>query len=248
MKTIIVDDIKKNREILVELLGDYCPQVEIVGQASDVNSAFPLIQEQNPDLVLLDVEMPEGTGFDLLDKFEQVSFEVVFVTAHDRYALKAIKFCALDYILKPVDVKELIQAIHRVSEKLKERNSSSNFSHLIQNIKNKNILQHKIAVPTQEGFIFVEVDDILRCEADGSYTSIILKNKKSIYATRKIKGFDDLLSDYHFFRVHRSFLVNLNYIEKYHKGEGGYVVMSDGISVDVSRRKKDEFLERLNSV
>lgn len=248
MKTIIVDDIKKNREILVELLTDYCPQVEVVGLASDVNTAYSLIIEQKPDLVLLDVEMPGGTGFDLLDKFEQVSFEVVFVTAHDRYALRAIKFCALDYILKPVDVKELIQAIHRVNEKIKERDSSSNFSHLIQNIKNKNLNQHKIAIPTNEGFIFIEVDDILRCEADGSYTSVILKNKKSIYATRKIKGFEELLSDYHFFRVHRSYLVNLNYIEKYHKGEGGYVVMSDGVSVDVSRRKKEEFLERLNSV
>lgn len=248
MKTIIIDDIKKNREILLDYLTDYCPQVEVVGQAENVRSGFAIIQEQQPELVLLDVEMPGGTGFDLLDQFEEVSFEVIFVTAHDRYALKAIKFCALDYILKPVDVKELIQAIHRANEKLKERSSSTNFSHLISNIKNQNINQHKIALPTQEGFIFIEVNDIIRCEAEGSYTQVILKNKKSILATRKIKGFEELLSDYHFCRVHRSSLINLNYIEKYHKGEGGYVVMSDGATVDVSRRKKDDFLEMLNTL
>ncbi|MGK0388296.1 MAG: two-component system LytT family response regulator [Maribacter sp.] len=248
MKTIIIDDIKKNREVLLELLTDYCPKVEVIGEAEDATSAYAIIKEKQPDLLLLDVEMPDGTGFDLLDKFDDVSFEVVFVTAHDRYALKAIKFCALDYILKPVDVKEFIQAIHRATEKLKERNFSANFSHLVQNMKNKNIRQHKIAIPIQEGFIFIEVNDILRCEADGSYTQVMLKSGKNIYATRKIKVFEDLLSDYHFFRVHRSYLINMNYIEKYHKGEGGYVVMSDGTTVDVSRRKKDDFLERLNAV
>ncbi len=248
MKTIIIDDIKKNREVLIGLLEDFCPSVNVVGEADGVESGISIIHEHSPELLLLDVEMQDGTGFDLLGRLGKVDFEVIFVTAHDRYALKAIKFCALDYILKPVDVKELVHAIHRASEKLKERNSSNNFTHLIENFKNSNIQQHKIAIPTQEGFIFVEVNDILRCEAEGSYTQVILKNKKPIFATRKIKGFEELLSDYHFFRVHRSFLINLNDIEKYHKGEGGYVIMSDGVSVDVSRRKKEEFLEKLNSV
>ncbi len=248
MKTIIVDDIIKNREILIEMLTDFCPQVEIIGEADNVASALSIIQKNTPDLVLLDIEMPDGTGFDLLEKIGNISFEVVFVTAHDRYALKAIKFCALDYILKPVDVKELIKAIHRADEKYKQLNSSNNFSHLIHNIKNQNINNHRIALPTQDGFVFIEVNDILRCEAEGSYTQVFLKNNKNIFATRKIKGFEELLNDYHFFRVHRSHLINLNYIEKYYRGEGGYVVMIDGTSVDVSRRKKEEFLERLKSV
>ncbi len=248
MKTIIVDDIKKNREVLKEMLSDYCPQVDIIGEAENVESARELILGTPPELLLLDVEMPDGTGFDLLNKIDSINFEVVFVTAHDRYALKAIKFCALDYILKPVQLKELIQAIHRAGEKLKERNSSANFSHLLHNIQNKNTGDHRIAIPTQEGFVFIEVSDIIRCEADGSYTQVFLKNKKSIFATRKIKGFEDLLQDYNFFRIHRSHLINMNHIEKYHRGEGGYVTMIDGCSVDVSRRKKDEFLERLNSV
>ncbi|MGB1216264.1 MAG: LytR/AlgR family response regulator transcription factor, partial [Saprospiraceae bacterium] len=222
--------------------------VNIIGEADDVAPAIHLIQSQNPDLVLLDIEMPNGTGFDVLQALGEVNFEVVFITAHDRYALRAIKFCCLDYILKPVDIKELIQAVHRASEKLKERNSTENFSHLLSNIQDKNPKQHKIALPTQEGLVFIKVDDIMRCEADGSYTRIILKDKSKIIATRKIKGFEELLTDYHFFRVHRSHLVNLEYIEKYHKGEGGYIIMSDGTSVDVSRRKKDEFLEQLNSI
>ncbi len=248
MRTIIIDDIKKNREVLLEMLSDFCPQVEVIGEAEDVEVGVQLIEELQPDLVLLDVEMPSGTGFDLLEQLKEISFEVVFVTAYDRYALKAIKFCALDYILKPIDIKELIQAVHRAEKKLAEKKSKNNFTHLIHNIKNKNTHHHRIALPTQEGFIFIEVHDIIRCEAEGSYTQVFLKNKNTIFATRKIKGFEELLNDYNFFRVHRSHLINMNYIEKYHKGEGGYVVLTDGTSIDVSRRKKDEFLERLNSV
>ncbi len=248
MRTIIVDDIAKNREILQGLLADFCPQVEVVGTAEDVAPAHPLILEQEPDLVLLDVEMPGGTGFDLLEKFDDVNFEVIFVTAHDRYALQAIKFCALDYLLKPVDIKELIQAVHRAGEKLKERKSTEKFEHLLKNIRSKETRQHKIALPTLEGFVFIQVENIIRCEAEGSYTNVFLEGGKSICATRKIKGFEELLNDYDFFRVHRSHLINMNKIEKYHRGEGGYVVLSDGISVDVARRKKDEFLERLNSL
>ncbi len=248
MKTLIIDDIKKNREVLQQMLSDFCPQVEIIGEADDIGTAIELIEKTDADLILLDVEMPSGTGFDVLEKITTTNFEVVFVTAHDRYALQAIKFCALDYILKPVDVKELIKAIHRADEKYKQKNSAENFSHLIHNIKSENIHHHRIALPTQEGFIFVEVNEIIRCEADGSYTQVILKNKNPIIATRKIKGFEDLLKNYNFFRVHRSHLINMNYINKYYRGEGGYVVMVDGTTVDVSRRKKDEFLEHLNSV
>ncbi len=248
MKTLIIDDIKQNREQVRKMLSDFCPQVRIAGETDDVISAIDLIQSEKPDLVLLDIEMPNGTGFDVLQGLDKVDFEVIFITAHDRYALRAIKFCCLDYILKPVDVKELIQAIHRASEKIKARNSTENFSHLLSNIQDKNPKQHKIALPTQEGLVFIKVNQIMRCEAEGSYTQIVLNDKSRILATRRIKGFEELLTDYHFFRVHRSHLVNLEYIEKYHKGEGGYIVMSDGTSVDVSRRKKDDFLEQLNSI
>ncbi len=248
MKTIIIDDIAKNREVLVHLLGDYCPQVEIVAVADSVGDGVKEITGREFDLLLLDVEMPDGTGFDLLDQLDHVDFEVIFVTAHDQYALKAIKFCALDYILKPVDVKELIQAIHRATDKIKERRSKEHLEHLLVNMRTPETAHHKIALPTLEGLVFITVDKIIRCEADGSYTKVVLNGQPPIVATRKIKGFEDLLGEYGFFRVHRSHLVNLRYIEKYYRGEGGYVSLSDGTSVDVSRRKKEQFLEKLRSL
>ena len=192
--------------------------------------------------------MPNGTGFDLLRRFPSPDFEVIFTTAHDQYALQAIKFCALDYLLKPIDIEELVIAVQKMNTKIKDHNSQERFSHLIENLNNANHKNHKIGIPTQEGLIFIKVDDILYCTADRSYTFIHLKNKKKIIATRKIKEFENLLSNHDFFRVHRSYMVNLNYIEKYYKGTGGYIVMSDGQSIDIARRKKDEFLERLSKL
>ncbi len=248
ISVVIVDDVKKSRETLEQMLQNYCPHTEVVGKAGSANEAFKLIQETEPQLVLLDIEMPNGTGFDLLEMFDSISFEVIFTTAFDQYALKAIKFCALDYLLKPIDIKELIQSIHKAGERLRNHNEKDNFSHLLTNLKHKNSPTNKLALPTQEGLVFIVVQEIIRCEAEGNYTSIFFKSGKRIVTTRKIKDFEELLSEHHFFRVHRSHLINLSYIEKYFKGDGGYVVMADGSSIDVARRKKEDFLERLSRV
>jgi len=245
---VIIDDISKARALLLELLHQNCPNIEVVGMAASAEEGHFVILEKQPQLIFLDVEMPNGTGFDLLGRFSAPKFEVIFTTAHDRYALKAIKFCALDYLLKPIDIEELVVAVAKMEQKIQSQPQQQNYSYLIENLKNNNHQDHKIGIPTQEGLIFIKVSDILYCTADRSYTFLYLKNKKSMVATRKIKEFENLLSAHDFFRVHRSHLINLNYIEKYYKGTGGYVVMSDGKSLDVARRKKEDFLEHLSKL
>lgn len=248
IKTIIVDDVLKSQALLTQLLALHCPTVEVVGTANSVDSACPLILTHHPDLILLDIEMPHKNGFELLKLFPNPSFEVIFTTAFDQYALRAIKFCALDYLLKPIDVAELKIAIQKTTQKRHQQNQHQNFSYFLENLKSPNTQDHKIGLPTLEGLIFIKVSDILRCEAAGSYTNVLLLHKKTIIATRKIKEFESLLGGHNFFRVHRSHLINLHYIEKYYKGSGGYVVMSDGSSIDVARRKKEDFLKQLSKI
>lgn len=248
IQAIIIDDIQKSRALLLQLLHQNCPNIQVVGMASSADEGHFVILDKQPQLVFLDVEMPNGTGFDLLERFGTLDFEVIFTTAHDRYALQAIKFCALDYLLKPIDIEELVVAVDKMEQKLQNTSKNKNYAYLIENLKNNNHQDHKIGIPTQVGLEFIKVSDILYCTADRSYTFLYLKNKKSMLATRKIKEFENLLSTHDFFRVHRSHLINLNYIEKYYKGTGGYVVMSDGKAIDVARRKKEEFLEQLSKL
>jgi two-component system LytT family response regulator len=248
ISAIIIDDIQKSRAVLLQLLQRNCPQINVVSMASSADEAQLQILEKQPNLIFLDIEMPNGTGFDLLKRFPTPDFKVIFTTAYDQYALQAIKFCALDYLLKPIDIEELQVAVQKMANKIHAPKSSNRFTHLIENLNNHNHKNHKIGIPTQDGLIFIKVDDILYCTADRSYTFIQLKNERKIIATRKIKEFENLLSQHDFFRVHRSHLINLNYIEKYYKGSGGYVTMSNGQAIDIARRKKDGFLERLDKL
>ena len=248
IRAIIVEDVPRSQETLFKMLIQNCPQVSILGMANSVDTAYDLIVQSQPNLILLDIEMPQKNGFDLLIKFPNPDFEVIFTTAHDQYALRAIKFCALDYLLKPIDIQELQLAIQKTEQKLRSNITNQNFTHFLENLRNQNSQDHKIGLPTAEGLLFIKVSQILRCEAAGSYTNIFLRNKKQIIATRKVKEFENLLAEHDFFRIHRSHLINLNYIEKYYKGAGGYVTMSDGTSIDVARRKKEEFLDRLSRI
>ena len=180
IKTIIVDDVQNNREVLQHLLIEHCPTVQICSFAGNVEEAYIVIQNLQPDLVLLDIEMPPSNAFELLKRFPNPNFEVIFITAHNQYALRAIKFCALDYLLKPVDIQELKAAIDKVSNKHITTDKQLGFSTLIENMLNKNQHEHKIALPTLEGLIFVKVHQIIRCEADGSYTKVHLESKKTL--------------------------------------------------------------------
>jgi two-component system, LytTR family, response regulator len=248
IKALIIDDEAGCRELLNNLLTRYCPDVIVVSKASSAAEGFEKINTEKPQLVFLDIEMPGGNAFDLLGRFQEINFDIIFTTAYDQFAIKAIKYSAADYLLKPIDPDELKQAINKIISK-KESNE-----HL--NMKLKTLLENirpvqksgKIAVPDGDGYTFVQINEIIRCESDGNYTSIILSGGKKILASRTLGEFEDLFSDERFFRVHRSHLVNLEKIKKYLKGEGGYVILEDNSQVEVSRRKKAEFLEKLSQL
>jgi two-component system, LytTR family, response regulator len=248
IKAIIVDDEAKSRSTLQSLVERHCPNVSVMDMADSVASALSSIEQHQPQLLFLDIEMPHGSGFTLLEKIKNPSFHVIFTTAYDHYAIKAIKFSALDYLLKPVDVDELTAAVNKIEEKQKsEKKQLPDFELLLSNLKTKGA-SAKIAIPTFEGLQMVDAKDIIKCTAAESYTHITLMNGTRITVSRILKEYEELLSDLNFFRVHNSCLVNLAHVVKYIKGEGGYVIMSDGESVEVSRRKKNELLSRLSRV
>ena len=247
LQTLIIDDEKRGRELLRMVLSTHCPEVKVIGEASNIKEAYNLIVQTDPDLIFLDIEMPGGTGFDLLSKFDEINFEVIFVTAFDKYAIKAIKFSAMDYLLKPVDEEELVKAIKKVEENQNKKSNKERINNLVSNVK-KTSDNQKIGLTSSDGLEFIEIKTILRCEADGKYTSVFLHDGKKLLVSKNLKEFEDLLTDYNFFRIHHSHLVNLDYIKKYQSDRGGYVVMSDGSTITVSQRKKEDFLNSLKKI
>jgi two-component system LytT family response regulator len=248
IKVIVIDDEKGARESLHNLIDKYCPQIEVAAKASNIDEAFKLINELSPQLIFLDIEMPNGNGFDLLQKFDSINFDIIFTTAYDHYAIKAIKYSAIDYLLKPIDIDDLKNAVERVVKKQKDKTiQNEQLLSLLSNIKPEQN-DKKIALHDGDGLTFVRLKEIIRCESDGNYTSIILEGNKRIVTSKTLGEYEELFSNENFFRVHRSHLIHLHHIKKYIKGEGGYVLMSDGSQVEVSRRKKQEFLDKLSLI
>jgi len=248
IKTIIVDDEEKSRVTLNNLVTKHCPSLAITDLCDSVGSAIKSIAKNAPDLVFLDIEMPFENGFTLFEKIKNPSFQVIFTTAYDQYAIKAIKYSALDYLLKPVDVEDLKSAVEKCVEKNETKSSrSDDYEMLLSALKLKS-KSAKIAVPTFDGLQMINANDIVKCIADESYTHITLVDGSKLVVCRILKEFEDLLSDYNFFRVHNSSLINLTHVKKYVKGDGGYVLMSDDETVEVSRRKKNELLSKLTLV
>jgi two-component system LytT family response regulator len=243
IKAILIDDEAHCLDTLSILLKEYCPDVQVMDQCRSAKSGLQAIEKTNPDLVFLDIEMPGMNGFEMLEQFSEIPFAIVFTTGYDQYAIKAIHFSALDYLLKPIDPQELISAVKKVQEQ-RHRPVAEQFQMLLQQIQDKNHQFNKIAVPTAEGFELIPADEVVRCEADDNYTHLFLKSKNKITACRTLKEMEEQLHDFSFFvRVHHSYLVNLNEVTKYIRGEGGYLVMSDGSSVNVSRSRKDSLLK-----
>lgn len=245
IRTILVDDEVDSIRILQRLLETYCPNVSIVGTANGVETALELVRETKPDLVLLDIEMSQGNAFDLLNQLMPLSFQVIFVTAFDNYAIRAFKYSAVDYLLKPVDIDDLRNAISRVREKPEMNDLAEQMKILLNNVGMLQVTHQKMAIPTITGLNFVPVQDILRFESKGSYTNIFLSTGESILATRTIRDYEDVLPESIFCRIHNSHIINLSRIEKYQKGRGGMVLMEDGTTIEVAARRKDEFLRRL---
>lgn len=242
LTAIIIDDEQKGRLALREKLYQYCPEVYIAGEAEDGIDGLKLIKELKPEIVFLDIEMPRMDGFQMLHQVTDKDFHLIFTTAYDQYAIKAIKFAAFDYLLKPVDIEELRSAIERVKEQVQEP-TAKKLEVLQQNLQTKHFLD-KIAIPTLEGLLFFNTTDIVHLEAQSNYTIIYFANHPKLIASRTLKDFEELLPGHIFFRTHHSHIINLNYIKRYIKGDGGQIEMQNGNCVTVARRKKEEFLQK----
>jgi len=242
---IIVDDEPYSCETLVTLLERYCPDVKVLDICYSAASALKSINEQKPQLLFLDIEMPHMNGFEMLEKLPEIDFELIFTTSYDQYAIKAIRFSALDYLLKPIDQDDLRKAVQKVANNSNHA-SEQQIKILLQKLNQPTIAVNKIAIPTMEGLQMIFVESIISCAADRNYTVIMLKNGQKIIASRTLKELEEVLEDYSFTRVHHSYLVNLNEVDKYIKGEGGYLLMSNGTNIDVSRSRKEFLLKKLH--
>lgn len=244
LKAVIIDDSIEARKALVSEIEDCCPEIELIGQAEGVVSGAKLIRSMNPDLVFLDIQMNDGTGFDLLELIGSINFKVIFTTASDEYAVKAFKYSAVDYLLKPIDPDELVSAV----KKAERGNQKENLNLLMENAKHSNKPVRKLALNTLDKLHIVNISDIVRCESDVNYTQFFFSNGNKLLVTKTLKDFEDLLSEHQFIRVHQSHLVNVNFIKEFVKGDGGYLVMTDKTSVPVSTRKRIAVVEMLNSL
>lgn len=247
IRAVIIDDEPKNRKILYSLLEKFCPQVTILGEAGSAKEAMEIIPAVKPDLIFLDIEMPYGNAFDLLDQLMPVDFEIIFITAFDEYTLKAFKYSALDYLLKPVNIEELQAAVERAAKKIHLKSINQQLESLLQNLQSNKFPASKIAIPTNDSYVFVMLKEILRLEARGNYTCIYTADGSKHISSRNIKQYDEMLPERQFFRIHNSHIVNLEHVRKYRKGRGGEVEMTDGAVLEVATRRKDAFLAQLGT-
>ena len=240
IRVVLVDDEQQGRAIIKQYISRYCPYVEVCGEADSVKNGVEVIAETHPDIVFLDIQMQDGTGFNLLEKVADRSFKVIFVTSFDQFALKAFKYSASDYLLKPLDPDAFVEAVEKVRGDI-EATSKGKDNRIEELLTNINSFK-KIGLPSGNAIIFVNVDDIVRCESDGNYTMFHLADGRQLLVTKNLKVYEELFADRKFLRVHKSHLINARYVDQYINGDGGSVVMADGSTVEVSRRKKDELL------
>ncbi|MDN4166267.1 LytTR family DNA-binding domain-containing protein [Cytophagales bacterium LB-30] len=243
MKAVLVEDEKHSRETLRNLIEEFCKDVYIVGVAESVDDAVQVIRSTNPDLVFLDIELQTGSGFDVLSKLSDMSFDVIFTTAYEHYAIRAIKFSSLDYLLKPIDIEELQRAVNKARANHYVAYQKQQLETLLANIAGKTV--KRICLATADRLEFVSVSDISLCEASGSYTNFYMKDGRKVMVSKHLKEYETLLTDEQFMRVHNSFLVNLKEVKQYVKSEGGYLIMNDNKQVSISPKKRDEFLSRI---
>ncbi|HEY4787891.1 MAG TPA: LytTR family DNA-binding domain-containing protein [Bacteroidales bacterium] len=245
IRSVIIDDVNNSRLTLADDLRTHCPEVVILGEANSVKSAIDLIKRVKPDIVFLDIELEDGTGFDILEYFDKITFKTIFITGFDSYGIKAIKFSALDYLLKPVDPDDLIKAIKKYKDNEVQPDVKANIDFLLENIRGIKPGFKRIALNSADKVNMVNIDDIIRCESQSNYTLFYIKGGEQILVTKSLKEYENLLEEYSFVRVHHSHLINLNYLKEYVKTDGGYAVMTDKSTVPVSVRKRDNLLREL---
>jgi two-component system LytT family response regulator len=245
IKVIIIDDEAKARESLKKTIISYCPELTILACGNNVEDAITLINQHVPDIVFLDIEMPNGNGFSLFEKFKNPAFTTIFTSAYEEYAIKAFRIEALDYLNKPIDFRQLQEAVGRFKNKRKIELKEQRLELLIENMTNRSSEFNKIALPDNQGYIMVKTSDILYCQADSSYTIVHLINGKKIITSKILKLIEELLPKETFYRIHKSYIVNLNLIKQYVKNDGNHVLLENDVKLDVSDRNKKEFLEKL---
>jgi len=244
LKAIIVDDEEASRLTLRNYLTKYCPEVELLAEASNVNEALKAIAKHKPNLVFLDVEMPYGNAFDLLEHFEELPFQTIFVTAFSQYALQALNLSASHYLMKPVDIEELIHAVAKVQQSLENQSQVLSSSILLENLNIENKQLKKMVLPTMEGFEVVVLKDVVRCQAKDNLTDLFLSDGGRRTVSRTLKFYETVLEEYDFVRVHKSHLVNVNYVKEYKKGKGGDIYLSDGSIVQLAPARRELFLSK----
>lgn len=245
MRAFIVEDEPHSAQLLAHLLEKNCPDIQVAGVFTDSTLALLSITQDPPELLFLDIEMPRLNGFDLLDRISGVPLRLIFTTAYDKYAVRAFKYSALDYLLKPIDVDELKMAVQKATA---QPAPNAQQLELLKNTRNTAELPERIAVSTLEGLKFVEVKQIIRIQSDGSYATLFLSSDQKILLAKNLKDFEELLQPGNFLRIHNSHLINLNHVQRYIRGEGGEVEMTDGATLPVARSRKEDFLGRIAKV
>jgi two-component system, LytTR family, response regulator len=244
-KTLVIEDEPNSLEAITILIKNYSTNLELAGSAAAVNDAVTLIKSQKPDLVFMDVRIADGTGFDVLRKLPAINFELIFVTAYDSYAMEAIKFSAVDYLMKPVGIQEFEEAIARVKKRLEEKTKQQNVDALLYNLAQQNNADKKISIPTATGYEFINMKDVIWCGSDGPYTAFYLITKQKIISSRHLGFYEELLADKNFCRINHSIIINMLHIKRYIKGKGGQVIMNDDTELEISQRRKTDFLDKL---
>lgn len=246
MKAVIIDDEKRTRELIAKLIDSFELNIETFPIGENVASGLKAIEDIQPDIVFLDIQMPDGTGFDLLKMIPKKQFELIFITAHEEFAIKAIKFSALDYILKPIDTEELKKSVEKAIESIGHKKEETQFEALQQNMQPSQ--KRRLVLKTQESIHVIDLDKIIRCEADRNYTSFYLLDQRKILVSKTLKDYETLLTGYNFLRIQQSHLINLDYVDRYDKANGGSVVMKDGTEVPLSPNKRDIFFKILGNL
>ena len=247
MNVVIIDDDSRIVSIISNLISSYFTDIKMVATAADIAGGYQVIMDNSPDLLFLDIDLPDGTGFDLLKKIPDINFKIIFVTAYEEYAIQAIKVSALDYLLKPIDTEELVKAVNKARELINHEEEQLKINSLINNIEGEKVLK-RLALNTAECLHFVNIDEIIRCEADNNYTFFYLTGNRKILVSKTIKEYSDLLQKAGFLRVHQSHLINTAFLDRYVKSDGGYLQMKDMSSVPISLQRKHEILKKLGKL